>query len=487
MSSAMDRALMEMSLDDNEEPFEMPDLPEFLSCDRNKLSLIGRVLNPSCQPMKHLIRNMPRKWQKEGRVTGVALTSEKFQFIFDSEHDLEEVLAKGVHTYNDWSIVVDRWYENPPDDYLRYMLLWVQIWNIPVNYYTVKAITKLGDLIGEVKEVVFNPDLPQVQEFVRVKVLFDVSRPLRRSKVINFKNGDSATVHFHYERVQKRCYECQRLTHEKDVCPILVKARQDKASARRQGISIPKAPPPLVLLESNPLFGVLKESQVGLDPNTGRPRIAPEVLEGMRQYLRVTNAEERSIRVDRVIKSVSEAEKDPFTQKTVLQLESLPIVHHDMSREKGMVFGFDNERSSSHSGSLNLDSPLGLEEVSHPKAARDWLIEPAKCLVNKDVGCFLALSQPFSDGSTVYSPGLFESGFTGTIPKKSKQRNRPPKHARKPKPKASYCDPSDQRLKEGSTSGTKDKRKAVDVGQSAAKVFKLNPKLVVPNEGPSNA
>ena len=92
---------MEMSLNDKYEPFEMPDLPKLMSCERNKLSLIGRVLNPSCQPMKQLIRNMPRKWQEEGRVRGVALTNEKFQFIFDSKHDLEEVLTKGVHSFND--------------------------------------------------------------------------------------------------------------------------------------------------------------------------------------------------------------------------------------------------------------------------------------------------------------------------------------------------------------------------------------------------
>jgi len=260
MSAAMDRALMEKSLDDKDEPFEMPNLPDLMSCERNKLCIIGRVLNPSCQPMKHLIRNMPRKWQKEGKVKGVALSDERFQFIFDSKHDLEDVLAKGVHSFNEWSIIVDRWYEHPPDDYLRFMPLWVQIWNIPVNYYTEKAITKLGDLIGEVKEVVFNPDLHQAQKFVRVKVLFDVSRPLKRSKVINFKHGESATVKFHYERIQKRCYECQRLTHEKDMCPLLIKARQDKAAAWRQGVSIPKAPPQPVLKEGDPLFGVLQES-----------------------------------------------------------------------------------------------------------------------------------------------------------------------------------------------------------------------------------
>jgi len=64
---------------------------------------------------------------------------------------------------------------------------------------------------------------------------------------------------------------------------------------------------------------------VGLDPNTGRPRIALEVLEGMRQYLRVANAEERSIRVDRVIQSVKEAEKDLFTQKRFSSWKPCPL------------------------------------------------------------------------------------------------------------------------------------------------------------------
>ncbi|WZZ54671.1 hypothetical protein YC2023_054778 [Brassica napus] len=51
---------------------------------------------------------MPRKWQKQGRVRGVALSKERFQFIFDHEHDLLDVLEKGVHTYNDWALAIDR-------------------------------------------------------------------------------------------------------------------------------------------------------------------------------------------------------------------------------------------------------------------------------------------------------------------------------------------------------------------------------------------
>lgn len=268
MSSAMDRAMMAMSLEEEDIPLDIPDLPEYSSSKENELSLVGRLLNPDCQSMKNLIRNMPRKWQKVGRVCGVALSRERFQFFFNSEFDLVDVLEKGLHTFDEWTVVVDRWYEVPPDNYLQFTPMWIQIWNLPINYYTHKAITLLGDQIGQVKEVVFDKDKPQIEEFVRVKVLFDVSRPLRRSKVVNLPKGGTATVFFEYERVQKRCYECQRMTHEKDVCPFLIKKRQEAASVRRAGGTVERVIKAPFLKESDPLFGVLGEEQVGIDPST---------------------------------------------------------------------------------------------------------------------------------------------------------------------------------------------------------------------------
>lgn len=115
--------MLAMSLQEEEEdqPFDMPDLPEFSSCERNALSLVGRLLNPDCQEMKRLIRDMPRKWQKEGRVKGIALTREKFQFIFENAHDLKDVLGKGAQIFDEWSIAIDRWYENPPENYLQFI------------------------------------------------------------------------------------------------------------------------------------------------------------------------------------------------------------------------------------------------------------------------------------------------------------------------------------------------------------------------------
>ncbi|KAL0834079.1 hypothetical protein Bca101_085968 [Brassica carinata] len=92
MSSALDKVLLALTLEEEDTPFDLPNLPQFSSIfpnsahvKKNSLSLIGRILNPDCQKVSNLIRNMPRKWQKYDRVRGVALSQERFQFIFN--HD----------------------------------------------------------------------------------------------------------------------------------------------------------------------------------------------------------------------------------------------------------------------------------------------------------------------------------------------------------------------------------------------------------------
>lgn len=79
-------------------------------------------------------------------------------------------------------------------------------------------------------------------------------------------------VYFNYERIQKRCYECQRLNHSKDVCPLLVRKRKELTLERRQRIIMDKA---------------ASKEQVGLCKETGRRKLSPEVLEEMRRYMMV--------------------------------------------------------------------------------------------------------------------------------------------------------------------------------------------------------
>ncbi|EFH52087.1 predicted protein [Arabidopsis lyrata subsp. lyrata] len=436
MSSAMDKAMMAMSLEEEDIPFDMPDLPEFSSCERNVLSLVGRTLNPDCQTMKHLIRDMPRKWQKIGRVRGIALSPEKFQFIFNSKHDLDEVLEKGVHTYNEWALAVERLVEHPPDSFLQFIHIWIQIWKLPINFYTTKAISSLADLIGQVKVVEFEPGKPQILPFVRVQVLFDVSRPLRRAKVVNLPHGGTTSVNFEYERIQKRCYECQCLTHERDSCPLFLRKKEAQAEVKGKGTSrVPVVKIPF-LKQSDLLFGILEEHQVGINPLTGHQRIAPEL-----------------IRIERIKKSVKEVESDPIMAKSYLKLEPPLVVAAVSTKSKGIVFSYENQ-AGAQSSQLAPSSSAPPVPSSFINAVGELnLVDQSRSQSLFDPKDFLCLAQPSQDISTVYRTGYFATSSSGNIQKKSKQRKIPSKFTRKLKQAASLVPMEAVNIEEGLSLG----------------------------------
>ncbi|KAL0813984.1 hypothetical protein Bca101_070427 [Brassica carinata] len=341
---------MALSLEEEDEPFEMPDLPGFCSNEKNKLSLVGRILNPECQKMSTLIWRMPGKWQKEGRCRGVALSKERFQFFFDHEYDLLDVLAKGVHTFNEWALAIERWVEEPPDDYLQFILLWVRISNIPMNYYTKEAIMALGELLGEVKEFIFDPTKPQTQPYERVQVKFNVANPL-------------------------------------------------------------------------------KMSRVGISSITGKPKIIKEVLDEMRQYMMLATEEDRYVRQERVRGSVAAVEQDPMLKRTMLRLETPPIISQDFDRGKGIVFSYEELKKPLEG--RNQQEKFMASAIRADTAGR-WNAEKIT-MGGSDDTKFDAIYMGSPPSSTVFSTGFSEPCASSGTKKKTYQRRRPPKSRRNPR------------------------------------------------------
>lgn len=287
MEYALDKALQEMSLED-ETPIVLKNHPKFSSAVRNGCSLIGKLLCPEHQKMSKMIHEMPRAWRIVNRARGIALPGDKFQFLFDSEADMRMVLESGAWTFNDWSMTLERWVENPPEDYLKVLPIWIRLRNIPINNNTEATIEEIAGHIGQVTHVAYDPLKPQSRGYVRVRVLFDVNRPLRNSRKVQTPTGEIVDIGIEYERIRKRCYQCQRLTHDKENCPFNPVNRQSVATG---GIKITNIPCRLVpkISKDGPLFGVLTDDDVGIDTVSGKPKIAKAVLDEMRQYLSVAD------------------------------------------------------------------------------------------------------------------------------------------------------------------------------------------------------
>ncbi|KAL9285719.1 hypothetical protein AtEden1_Chr4g0277351 [Arabidopsis thaliana] len=185
MNMELDKAIFEMSIKDDG-PLVLSYQPKFSSIERNSCRIIGRFLNPSHQRMSNWILDMPRIWRIYSRVHG---------------DDLLEILKTGVWTQDEWCVVMNRWVEKPPEEYLMFLPIWIRLRNIPVNYYTKETIKEIIECLGEVLNVELDLDKSQAQDYVRVQVLFDVRNPLQNFKDVQVPTGEVCSVTFDYERI----------------------------------------------------------------------------------------------------------------------------------------------------------------------------------------------------------------------------------------------------------------------------------------------
>ena len=107
MAENLHKAIGSMSIVDDD-PIVLPDEPQFRVFAANDISLMGRLLNPDCQIMARMINYMPTAWRLHGRVCGIALSRDRFQFIFQREEDLLTVLKDRPWYYNHWTLLLER-------------------------------------------------------------------------------------------------------------------------------------------------------------------------------------------------------------------------------------------------------------------------------------------------------------------------------------------------------------------------------------------
>uniref|UniRef100_A0A1J3DP81 DUF4283 domain-containing protein n=1 Tax=Noccaea caerulescens TaxID=107243 RepID=A0A1J3DP81_NOCCA len=479
MSAAMDRAMMAMSIEEEDKPLVIPNRPEYSSCENNALSLVGRILNPDFQKVSNLIFDMPRKWQKPGRIRGVALNKERFQFFFKSEEDLVDILARGVQSFNFWAFALERWVEKPPIDFLQFVPLWVQIRHLPINNYRTQTILDIGETLGVVTEIAFDDTKSQSQPYVRVKILFNVAHPMRKSKVIELPSGEEVLVEFFFEQIQMRCHHCQRLNHAREVCPLLVKVRQDKAATWKARVQPEFSEEKLILKKSDPLFGVLKEEQVGVNPLTGRVKINPDVLEQMRNYLVAANGDDIEVKKERIKSTIAKVELDPEAQKTILRLEARPLVTTDVDKGKGRVFDFETafQADVGFTGEKLLSGSLKEGNLMMNRLGQDDLRSKLEIAREMKKG------SPSRAGFTEYGTSFSEAGPSGACAIKGKSRKRQVKRLRKINQlKEGFVSPSAEFKRHGK-GVVAPKRKLGMQAESRTIVQRRKNQKVIPREG----
>ncbi|XP_013628103.1 PREDICTED: uncharacterized protein LOC106334350 [Brassica oleracea var. oleracea] len=258
--------------------------------------------------MDEMIETMRQVWRVYNRVRGIALSNERFLFVFQREEDLVMVLNDRPWSFNHWTMLLDRWVPVPPKDFLTTVDVWVRISRIPMNHYRLETM-----------------------DFLASKVRLDITRPALEKKVLNLPSGGQAVIEFEYEKLTKRCFHCLPLTHERPDCPYL---REKVRPVFKE-----------VVVSSNGRASNLKDP-VGTVPPPGHavppgfspmfPQLAEEERNAALQYVFHSDPTESQARIMRVQQSI--------TDKGAVGARQMPLISHNLKKGKGHVFGYERQR-----------------------------------------------------------------------------------------------------------------------------------------------
>lgn len=87
----------------------------------------------------------------------------------------------------------------------------VRIKNLPFNYRSDEIIRALVGSIGEILDI--EEDVLGIGRYRRVRVLMDVTKPIRRFRRLKDRHGKEFQVDFAYERLPFFCFACGIMGH----------------------------------------------------------------------------------------------------------------------------------------------------------------------------------------------------------------------------------------------------------------------------------
>ncbi|KAG2246166.1 hypothetical protein Bca52824_085794 [Brassica carinata] len=407
MADNLQKAINALSLHD-EEPVDLPDSPRFHVFDENVTSLLGRLLNPDCQAMDKMIEEMPKTWRVADRVRGIALSRDKFKFIFEREEDLLTVLKDRPWSYNNWTMLLDRWIPSPPANFLTTVDVWIRIRKIPVNHYRLETMEFLASKVGRVLEIAYDPKASQKEDYIRAQVRLEIAHPAIAIKPLNLPKGGRVVIEFEYEKLRKRCFHCQRLTHERPSCPFLkIKGPlATSAETERPSRTHEKPGGSQAVSRQQPLLIEHPSVPPGFAPLF--PEMPTEERNMALQYISHSDPTERQARILRVQQSLQPGFVEAGSKA--------PRITHDINKGKGHVFNFQEQDRPVKRVALSRDRHVFLE--ADIKLGRGRSVSPS---ADQD-----ASSSSSSRRPTGFKAGTFTSGLATGAPVYTNKKNRKP-------------------------------------------------------------
>ncbi|KAF4361579.1 hypothetical protein F8388_007595 [Cannabis sativa] len=189
------------------------------------LCLLGKVVAPMVVNAGDIAETVTKKWLKKVSVSSLPDTEPKcnrFKLGFESAEDREWALDNSPWSFKGYTFVLRAW---APDIHgsvtIDNMRLWVQVHNLPHEYFSIANGTLLGNMIGKVVRVELDEEKPMSWKlFIRVQIDINIGKPLCSGCFFDLASGVKRWIQFKYEKIGIFCYFCGSVGHQRKGCSL---------------------------------------------------------------------------------------------------------------------------------------------------------------------------------------------------------------------------------------------------------------------------
>ncbi|CAA0828299.1 Unknown protein, partial [Striga hermonthica] len=187
-------------------------------CNR---SLFGKIIGDRHASWAGIKQSMSNIWRIQQSMEVKELGPNFFQFIFLKREDLLRV-AKGTNwIFDNQYLILAEWQEGLSINHPVFseLKIWVQVFNIPLNWLCTEVGMKIGRVFKKVNNVVVVGAGSHGGRIMRLLVTVDLTEALPRCANIRLDNRE-VKGGFKYESLVNHCHYCGHIGHLERRCLI---------------------------------------------------------------------------------------------------------------------------------------------------------------------------------------------------------------------------------------------------------------------------